>query len=546
VEAFAVQKASDFITQNLKSQVWSDGDRLPSLDELSRMAGVSKGSMWKAIDLIKKQGLVTTRYGSGIFAGAEETNRAIERPPIKIHTWESKRRLFEQDLFKGIFIPGKPLPTVGELQARYGVSFRTMRKILKALADDHILNAIRKKFIVPAMQNKPYLNSVCMLWEGGNYAVKSRPYREGRIIESFQKECTVFDCSLAFLGFELDARPAVETLKPLLRKNEKAIGYIIRPITHEDSASMVKYIDLLLRLSLENKPIAILDELGIFSLPQPLASNRLIKVFRIADISAGAAVGRTLLRLGHKRVAYFSHFQSHVWSSRRSQGLVAEFEKVGFGGSVSIYTMEDPADLVTTLLLPQGLTTQEQDSVFPGLRTNALDGPAIKARFGFLDPVIKECRDAIQNLNTNVRELATTSRKKMHGKVYDFMMDHGMDFIQSDMMEILYRSLFEKAIADQSYSAWIAANDEIAVYALRFLKNRKKRVPEDVSVVGFDGDPIGFENGITSFDFDFYNIARQMLSFIAHPLRTTTFTKKSIVEMPGCLLHRASTDTSAA
>jgi DNA-binding LacI/PurR family transcriptional regulator len=145
-----------------------------------------------------------------------------------------------------------------------------------------------------------------------------------------------------------------------------------------------------------------------------------------------------------------------------------------------------------------------------------------------------------------MQEVARASNKKLHGNIHEYMMDHGIDFIRSDMREILYGHLFGQAIADRSCTAWVAPTDELAVYAMRFLRRRGVRIPEEVSVVGFDGDPIGFENGLTSFDFDFYNIARQMLSFIAHPLRTTTFTKSNVIEMPGYLIHRASTGTPAA
>jgi DNA-binding LacI/PurR family transcriptional regulator len=66
-------------------------------------------------------------------------------------------------------------------------------------------------------------------------------------------------------------------------------------------------------------------------------------------------------------------------------------------------------------------------------------------------------------------------------------------------------------------------------------------VPGDISLVGFDGNPVGFEKGITSFDFDFPNIIRQMLFFIARPLAVTRFTRGNTIEMPGLILHRDST-----
>ena len=95
---------------------------------------------------------------------------------------------------------------------------------------------------------------------------------------------------------------------------------------------------------------------------------------------------------------------------------------------------------------------------------------------------------------------------------------------------------------DRACTAWVGANDDAAVLELTCLRSRGKRIPGDISIFGFDNEPIGFENRITAFVFDFPDIASQLMLFITHPLWGTRFTKKSFVEMPGSIIKRAATE----
>lgn len=149
----AVQKAKDFIIDKLKNQTWREGDRLPSIAALSGMAGVSLVTMWKAVGMLKRQGSINTRRGSRIYAGAGRSTI----PPVSTRrsgSLEAKRILVEQDLLKGYFAPGKHLPTISELQARYGVCYGSMRKVLDALALDRVIIPDKKGFLFPILGKK--------------------------------------------------------------------------------------------------------------------------------------------------------------------------------------------------------------------------------------------------------------------------------------------------------------------------------------------------------------------------------------------------------
>ena len=95
------------------------------------------------------------------------------------------------------------------------------------------------------------------------------------------------------------------------------------------------------------------------------------------------------------------------------------------------------------------------------------------------------------------RELSDTSRLRFEGCVEAFS-EHGILFDpEKDYQGVRYSYqdgyLATKALLAQnrSFTALFASADVMAIGAIRALRECGKRVPEDVSVVGFDGLPIG-------------------------------------------------------
>jgi DNA-binding LacI/PurR family transcriptional regulator len=121
------------------------------------------------------------------------------------------------------------------------------------------------------------------------------------------------------------------------------------------------------------------------------------------------------------------------------------------------------------------------------------------------------------------------------------MIERSVVNMRRDLFRMFLGPLFKKVLSNALCTAWVGSTDETAVCALNFLKDRKIKVPRDISIVGFDGDLLGFENGITSYDFDFQNIGRQMIAFLFQPTSRAYFGKKQHLEMPGLPVLRDST-----
>jgi len=95
---------------------------------------------------------------------------------------------------------------------------------------------------------------------------------------------------------------------------------------------------------------------------------------------------------------------------------------------------------------------------------------------------------------------------------------------------------------DPAVTAVFAANDEMAAGLMRALYERGLRVPDDVSVVGFDGIPLAeyFWPPLTTVRQDFHRIGEELVALLARQLEGEVMTDHRTV-VPTELVVRAST-----
>jgi LacI family transcriptional regulator len=86
-----------------------------------------------------------------------------------------------------------------------------------------------------------------------------------------------------------------------------------------------------------------------------------------------------------------------------------------------------------------------------------------------------------------------------------------------------YHAAREILATGQHFTALMCANDQSAFGAMRALREHGLRVPEDVSVTGFDNDPVSayYAPGLTTIQQDYGELARQslehLIQLIDHP-----------------------------
>ena len=103
-------------------------------------------------------------------------------------------------------------------------------------------------------------------------------------------------------------------------------------------------------------------------------------------------------------------------------------------------------------------------------------------------------------------------------------------------------SLFKKAAADKTITAWVCANDSMAFSALSFLHEKKITVPGDISVIGFDNTPVkALDNQLTSLDFNALGAVHRILNFIARPPKPRGRYRHTPIEIEGMIIERGTT-----
>jgi DNA-binding GntR family transcriptional regulator len=184
----AVKKAFESIEANLDNGTWKKGEHLPSISRLAQMAGVSRVSVIKAIGLLKEKGLVNSLQRHRLKAGGPETAAADSGEPIE--SWQRKRNLIEKEIVSGAFgITGR-LPRVKELQARYGVCYRTMRKILHALETEGVVQPSGKGYVLPGTPFHSFRRRIVFITNIGDVLQESALNKEhNRIVNLLENEC---------------------------------------------------------------------------------------------------------------------------------------------------------------------------------------------------------------------------------------------------------------------------------------------------------------------------------------------------------------------
>ncbi|MBD3242520.1 MAG: hypothetical protein GF331_18165, partial [Chitinivibrionales bacterium] len=102
------------------------------------------------------------------------------------------------------------------------------------------------------------------------------------------------------------------------------------------------------------------------------------------------------------------------------------------------------------------------------------------------------------------------------------------------------RPLLEEALSDSSITAWVAANDPTAMACLRYLAEQRVRVPQDISLIGFDNSTDAFIHGLTSYDFNCPVVVQRMLAHILDPASLRRIQRGTDpIEVKGFLSRRA-------
>lgn len=179
----------------------------------------------------------------------------------------------------------------------------------------------------------------------------------------------------------------------------------------------------------------------------------------IDNWEAGRRAGTFLAEQGHRRVCYFS-FSSEFWNTQRFEGLA----------------------------LTSKSTRKKLERVVP------FDASFDKT--AFLNPNGIEWDTLRGQLVSMARKVDSTYKGDKWDSWPMVLRPFKAMIIHEQMLKTM-EPLFEAALQDRSFTAWVASEPPVAVAALKFLRNRKVRVPREISLFSIDDNPGLARFGIT-------------------------------------------------
>jgi DNA-binding LacI/PurR family transcriptional regulator/DNA-binding transcriptional regulator YhcF (GntR family) len=536
-----IQHACSIIKKPLESGEWQQGERLPSLGEMAKLCTVSRSTMWRAVKILQNDSLIHAHRGGSIIAGPVGTTSMRTNNNGKI--WEKLKGKIGNDILTGAFTEQR-LPLISKLAIHYHVSVITLKKALHQLVKEGLLVANGHRYTIPAIQSPRIQAKVVLISQGDeNNNFLALDERAVKLVESFERECmrSRFECSP--LGFS-DRNP--KDLLSFCAKLEKLAGiagFVVNFWNPWEELFRKRWFDLFQRLLAWKVPLIVIDQSGSLSLPEYLSRQSSIRILRIAGKRAGEMVADTMIRAGHRHIAYLSPNFSQAWAQRRYEGLCSHCRQYGPAGfKVDLHTLNEIADLSDLVLELLNLDKNEVSALFR--ESYAPEG--IQVMIQTLERIRKKklliLSDSDPNLATirsEARHLAGLSNQPHDPETYAGILAAMYNRASTYAFEIYLRPFFERVIKTSRATAWVCADDKTAFMANQFLMGHGKKVPGDISVIGFDDWPGDFMAGLSSYNFNMNGMIQQSLRMISDPkyMKGTQL----ITEVNGYVVERKTT-----
>ncbi|MDD5673479.1 MAG: substrate-binding domain-containing protein [Chitinivibrionales bacterium] len=480
--------------------------RLPSLRTLAREAGVSRMTMQLAMQRLRRQGkvVVYNRRDGARIAVPHAMPLAGTVPKISIaereYRFETVKRLITQDIISGVYREKQKLPTLKELQFRFGDCYQTIFRAVSELKNSGLIQPSGRRFAVTpsARLSRSTLYFFC---DEESLPPNRHPMGERLVVffRLIEAECKRASLKIRFIP--LGDRTKKSLLKEFKEYKNSAVGAIIWCHSHFELN------DEILRFLIPfRRPISFIDLWNYYPFyrkTHPRVSPT-VRFFSIdASGNEGRDVGNLLLQSGHRKIAYFSIYQSESWSIKRYAGLAQAFSAAGLPRSIGAYTSDD-----YDLHLEAPLSSFDY-----------LNQPDWKKLIN-IDGIIKR------------KHLSSFEAASFYQAVEWAY--------RGCKLALFYKPLFKRALADPAITAWVAANDETAFAAMDFLAAARRRVPADMALVSFDDDFNALFRNLSSYNFNLSGLLHQALEHLLRPSFPSVKQADGPVEIRGYVVQRGS------
>lgn len=501
----AVRRARAFLVA-LIQQHWERGERrLPTIGDMCRQANFSPATLSKAARRLQAEGILSVAQRGGIRIRSLPGMIQLADNPESLSLgrgprWRRVKQRLADDIVRGRFPPGDPLPSVKELCGEYGACFATVKRALVSLSADHKIEAHGRGFRVYQPGAQP--THACLVLVAHQETIGELGTvipRNPEFLRLLERECLRLRMRLVICSEgEVNAQRGTAAC---LRGDDIVLGYMlwIRAIPEERAG------ELLSALGRQGRPVAVLDEDGRMPAYAAVRTNPRIRVYTVAaGRNAGIDVANHLLSQGHRRVAYLTPVDGALYSRNRYEGMVHAYEEAGLGGAVVRY----------------GLA---RFSAFEPLMAEALR----ERPFSRLREQLRQFEESVEQRETWIDD-----------KFYSF---HSDTYLLRRALQSLMAPLFERALRDTGATAWAGVNDWVALVAMAYVRERGVAVPKQLALAGFDDTFEAFSHGLTSYDFNMPALVHAMLDHVLRPPSPRRTAPLAPLEIPGTVLARTST-----
>jgi DNA-binding GntR family transcriptional regulator len=456
--------------------------RLPPIKEMAREAGVSHVVLGMVVAELSARGILEARPRRGIrICGLQEQLPAASGDPVTGNVrWQLLRGRLRRDLADGTLGPGQ-LPSRKELAIRYRVSQKTLRRALRALTDDGVLETAGRACVVPSPVTPSGRHTIVLfVREDGMGEMIAYSSRTTEQFSALEQTCAarnvrlqVVLCGFAGTRIVFDGWES-GSLATVFDSNT-VLGFMVlqQGLVPEFTAELVT------RLVPLQKPVAILiedyDDLIIPGLPV----NRFTRRYAVApDREAGRAVGDFLIARGHRRVCCWSDGSALRWVRERLEGVRLAFAEAGIPDAVGVY--------------------------YAWADEYLFDSPRLERLIERVAEMITSLTDDL-GVSIPPEHLPGVASSVYLGGLYPEQMRH------------VLTPLMQCELARNSATAWIGLNDQRAADCMRYLLRNRVRVPGQVSVIGFDDSPSAASRRMSSYNFNGLAAIRRMVDFLIWP-----------------------------
>jgi len=427
------------------------------------------------------------------------------RPSSRSSQRHARQRIVAR-IRNGLWQPGREIPPVKTLCRDLGVSHVTLRRALAGLCEEEIVERWNRLYRVKPHETPRNRASIMLVGGGYNPVDFTDVTIPGNdlLLRAFEQERRQRGVNLVLVVLELTSYTFCHggnkiTLDRAFVKRHTILGCILWVQLLTD----VPRQHALATLHSLGIPMALLDNSGAFS-ANPAASARLPVAITSTLTVSGDEAGRYLAGLGHRRVAFVAYRHGpSIWSRNRFAGLKSALDRLAGNAEVRLFSLETDEEFNPKF------ERFYLDTLVPLLRRMAMESP---------EPMMRTFADTCERQVTLLRSA-----------MQDTAAGHHLE------------PLFERILRWRGCTAWVCHNDQLAIDALGYLRNRGIRIPGDLSIMGFDNTAESLNKGCTSYSFNQPAVVRRVVATALGGPRHLLLDAERPEEIPGYVVERETT-----